>query len=153
ISPGSAGGDALVAAGIASGSPDGRKLGDLIHQLANIIAARTGLHFSITIQNQDTLPPEVQVALYRVIQESLNNIVRHALATHVEIFFDSSAGQVELTIRDEGRGFDPTRLTPGHLGLSIMRDRLQSIDATLEIASQPMTGTFIKVTWKAPPEM
>lgn len=129
------------------------KLGDLIRQLADIIATRTGLNFSITIQSQDMLPPKVQLVLYRVIQESLNNIVRHALANHVEIFFKSSSGQVELTIRDDGRGFDPTSVAPGHLGLTIMRDRLESIGATLETTSQPKAGTFIKVTWTAPPEV
>lgn len=129
------------------------KLGTLIRQLAHVIAPRTGLDFSVTIKNQNPLPPEVQVALYRVLQESLNNITRHALAKRVEIFFDSSPGQLELTIRDDGRGFDPARIAPGHLGLSIMRDRLQSIGAKLETISQPNAGTFIKITWAAPPEM
>lgn len=129
------------------------KLGTLIRQLADIIATRTGLDFSITIQNQDPIPPEVQIALYRVLQESLNNITRHALATHVEIFFNSSSGQIELTIRDNGRGFDVDRIAPGHLGLSIMRDRLQAIGAKLETTSQLTAGTSIKVTWTKPSEL
>ena len=126
-----------------------KKLGDLIQQLADIIAMRTGLNFSVTIQNQDPLPLEVQAILYRVVQESLNNIARHASASHVEIFFDNDLGHVELAIQDDGRGFDPIRIAPGHLGLSIMRDRLQSIGARLEITSQPKAGTLIKVLWTA----
>jgi signal transduction histidine kinase len=129
-----------------------KKLGDLIHQLAEIIATRTGLIFSVTIQNQDVLPPGVQAVLYRVVQEALNNIARHASATHVEIFFESASNHVELTIRDNGLGFDPTRIAPGHLGLSIMHDRLQSIGASLETASELNVGTLIKVLWAASPE-
>jgi signal transduction histidine kinase len=131
----------------------GEKLGDLIRHLADVIATRTGLEFSVTIQNQEPLPPEVQMVFYRVIQESVNNIVRHALANRVEIFFDSRLDQVELTIRDNGRGFDPASIAPGHLGLSIMRDRLHHIGATLETISQPKAGTSIKVTWVAPREV
>ncbi|MBZ0318828.1 MAG: GAF domain-containing sensor histidine kinase [Anaerolineae bacterium] len=125
------------------------KLGDLIHQLAHIFATRTGLIFSVTLHNQDPLPPHVQVVLYRVVQECINNITRHASASHVEINFNSHAGQVELTIQDNGRGFDPTNITPGHLGLSIMRDRVQSIGATLETTSAKMEGTHIRVVWTA----
>ncbi len=125
------------------------KLGDLIHQLANIFATRTGLIFSVTLHNQDPLPPHVQVVLYRVVQECINNITRHASASRVEINFNSHAGQVELTIQDNGRGFDPSNIAPGHLGLSIMQDRVQSIGATLETTSAKMEGTLIRVVWTA----
>ncbi len=125
------------------------KLGDLIHQLADITATRTGLVFSITLHNQDPLPSHVQVVFYRVVQECINNITRHASASRVEIHFNSHAGRVELTIRDNGRGFDPTAIAPGHLGLSIMRDRVQSIGATLETMSAPTEGTLIRVVWVA----
>ncbi len=125
------------------------KLGDLIHQLANIFATRTGLIFSVTLHNQDPLPPHVQVVLYRVVQECINNVTRHASASRVEINFNSHAGQVELTIQDNGRGFDPTNIAPGHLGLSIMQDRIQSIGAILETTSAKMEGTLIRVVWTA----
>jgi signal transduction histidine kinase len=125
------------------------KLGDLIRQLAAIISSRTGLMFSITVVAQDVLPPHIQMILYRVTQEALNNITRHALATHVEIYFSSDAGRVELSIQDNGRGFDIGRAVPGHLGLSIMHDRIQSIGGTLEITSQKGEGTLIKVVWIA----
>ncbi len=123
------------------------KLGDLIHQLAAVIANRTGLIFSVTVETQDPLPPDVQVILYRVVQEALNNVVLHASATHVEIHFSSHAGQVALTIQDNGRGFDPAHIELGHLGLSIMNDRIQSIGGAIETISQKGHGTLIKVSW------
>lgn len=125
----------------------GANLGVLIRQFADIVATRTGLIFSLTLQSQAPLPPHVQVVLYRVMQESLNNITRHASATHVEIIFNSEVEHVEMTICDNGRGFDPASVTPGHLGLSIMRDRLVAIGATLETISGQQGGTVIKVVW------
>jgi signal transduction histidine kinase len=126
------------------------KLGDLIRQVADVIAARTGLVFSITVDSQDALPPDTQVILYRVLQEALNNVILHASATRVEIYFNSRAGHVEMTVQDNGRGFDPTQITLGHLGLSIMSDRIQSIGGTIETTSQKGGGTLIKIVWDAP---
>src|SRR5579859_4900562 len=120
------------------------KLGELIRQLAAVIANRTGLIFSVKVETQDPLPPDVQVILYRVIQEALNNIVLHASATKVEIYFSSHLGHVELTIHDNGRGFDPSHIAPGHLGLTIMSDRIQSIGGVIETTSQKGNGTLIK---------
>ncbi len=123
------------------------KLGDLIRQLTAVIANRTGLTFSVKVEAQDPLPPDVQVIFYRVIQEALNNIVLHASATQVQIYFSSHVGHVELTIQDNGRGFDPAYIALGHLGLSIMNDRIQSIGGVIETISQKGNGTLIKVSW------
>src|SRR5579859_7427666 len=125
------------------------KLGELIRQLAAVIANRTGLIFSVKVETQDPLPPDVQVILYRVIQEALNNIVLHASATKVEIYFSSHLGHVELIIQDNGRGFDPARIALGHLGLSIMSDRVQTIGGSIETISHKGEGTVIKVSWES----
>lgn len=126
------------------------ELGVLIRNLADITANRTNLNINVQINHDDKLPPDVHFALYRVVQEALNNVALHALASHVEIDFTSQAGQVDLTIQDDGIGFDPSHTTPGHLGLSIMADRMLNIGATLEIVSEPGSGTLIKVSWTAP---
>jgi signal transduction histidine kinase len=123
------------------------RLGDLIRQLTAVVADRSGLVFSVNVEQQDPVPPDVQIILYRVIQEALNNIVLHASATRVEVHFSSHSGHVELTIEDNGRGFDPARISLGHLGLSIMSDRIQSIGGTIETISQRGNGTAIKVSW------
>jgi signal transduction histidine kinase len=126
------------------------KLGDLIRQAAEIIANRTELSISAQIEAQDPAPPDVHFALYRVVQEALNNVVMHASASHVEIFFNSQSGRIDLSIQDDGLGFDPADVDAGHLGLSIMSDRIQNIGGTLETISRKGGGTLIKIAWTAP---
>ena len=93
------------------------------------------------------MPAEVQVALYRLCQEGLNNIAKHAGASRVDIKLQYERGAVELRIRDDGRGFDPEQTSPGHYGLSMMRERAKAIGATLSITSQPGHGTEIVIRW------
>src|SRR6185369_1643825 len=126
------------------------KLGDLIRQVAAIIANRTGLDISVRIGEQEPVPPEVHFALYRVVQEGLNNVALHASASRVEIYFRSHSGRIDLTIQDNGLGFDPDDVGPSHLGLSIMKDRVQNIGGMIETISRKGEGTLIKVIWIAP---
>jgi signal transduction histidine kinase len=127
-----------------------KNLGDLIRQLAIMVGNRAGLDVKVHIESQTEVPNEVHFVLYRVAQEALNNIVRHALAHHAEIYFKSELGRVDLMIHDDGRGFDPNTIEAGHLGLSIMQDRIQDIGGTLEITSDKQQGTLLKVLWQAP---
>ena len=101
------------------------------------------------LHESDTGSPEVQIALYRIAQEALNNVIKHARASQVTLSLHNYPEQVELRIKDDGRGFDPSHVTPGHLGLGIMRERAQSLGITFEIASQPGQGTEIVVTYGA----
>lgn len=126
------------------------KLGLLIRQAAEIIAKRAGFKVLVKVEEQDEVPPEVHFVFYRVAQEALNNIARHAVAKQVMIYFDSHSGRVELTIQDDGLGFNPNDIGADHLGLSIMKDRISSIGGTLDIASNKGGGTVIKVGWVAP---
>jgi signal transduction histidine kinase len=112
-----------------------------------IIAKRAGLQLSIRVEGQEPVPPEVHFVLYRVVQEALNNIARHALASNVKLYFNSAAGKVDISIEDDGLGFDPLSTAPGHLGLSIMKDRVENIGGTVEIISQKGAGTRINVGW------
>lgn len=126
------------------------KLGDLIRQVAGIIGNRAGLKVSVQVKEQEVIPPQVHFVLYRVVQEALNNIAKHALASHIAISFNSASGQVDLTIQDDGLGFDPDRIGPGHLGLSIMKDRIENIGGTIETVTSEGKGTLIKVHWTDP---
>jgi signal transduction histidine kinase len=98
------------------------------------------------------LPANVQVALYRLCQEGLNNIAKHAGASQVDIQLQYESGAVELCIRDDGRGFDPEQTLPGHYGLSMMRERATDVGAALSINSQPGRGTEIVIRWVEIPE-
>jgi signal transduction histidine kinase len=88
---------------------------------------------------------EVETAMYRLVQEALNNAAKHGDATlaRVEVVEDSST--VRITVRDDGRGFDPVAQTDG-FGLIGMRERVELLDGTLDIKSSPGRGTTIEVT-------
>jgi signal transduction histidine kinase len=123
------------------------KMDDLLRQLGRAMTGRTGVPVSVSADVQCPLPAEVQVALYRIAQEALNNAAKHAEASLVEVRFRCEAGQATLTIGDDGRGFDTDDIPPGHLGLDIMRERVSAIGAALEIVSAPDEGTTVMVEW------
>ena len=123
------------------------KLGDLITQVSNIMTSRTGIAIQVQIIAQVVVPPAVHFTIYRVVQEALNNVALHALANHVDVTLNSTAQQLELTIQDNGRGFDPNHTSLGRLGLIIMKERVDNIGGVMEIISHEGQGTLIKVVW------
>jgi PAS domain S-box-containing protein len=123
------------------------ELGDLLHLLGNALAGRMNIPIKVTVAGEGKVPTDVKVALYRLCQEGLNNIAKHAGASQVDIQLKFETGAVELRIRDNGRGFDPKQTTPGHYGLSMMRERAAAAGATLSITSQPGHGAEIVIRW------
>ena len=93
------------------------------------------------------LPADVQVGLYRIAQEALNNVVKHAKATQAVVTLRQGE-TVRLTVADNGAGFDPGAVTADHLGLKIMRERAEAIGAKLSIYSEPGDGTQVSVVWE-----
>jgi PAS domain S-box-containing protein len=140
-------------------------LGDLLRQLANAFTGRTNVPVTLTIAGEHVLSAEIQVAVYRICQEALNNIAKHAGAGRVEIDlqYDVSApraptpqeivvSSVKMRIRDDGRGFDSGELTtPGHYGLGMMRERAETVGARLTVTSRPGRGTEITLLWPGTP--
>lgn len=88
------------------------------------------------------LDTEVETTLYRVVQEALTNVARHAQATQVGVLLELKNGTVSAIIEDNGRGFDPEQNT-GRLGVLGMKERLAIVGGTLEIESSPGEGTTI----------
>ncbi len=126
------------------------RLADLLRQLADAIAGREGLPVAVMVEEVCLMPPDVHVAFYRTAQEALNNVVKHARASQVEVSLRCVNGPgVELVVRDDGRGFDPERVTAEGLGLDIMRERAQAIGARLEIDSEAGSGTRVWLVWEA----
>jgi two-component system nitrate/nitrite sensor histidine kinase NarX len=123
------------------------ELGDLLRLLGNALEGRTNIPISVNAVGEGNLPADVKVALYRLCQEGLNNIAKHAGASRVDILLQYETHGVELSIRDDGRGFDPEQTPPGHYGLSMMRERATAVGATLSITSQPGQGTDIVIRW------
>jgi two-component system nitrate/nitrite sensor histidine kinase NarX len=122
-------------------------LGDLLRQLGSAFTGRTNIPAAVTVTEQGSLPAEVQVAFYRVCQEGLNNIAKHAAANQVAIHLQYHPGAVELRLCDDGCGFDPAHISPGRSGLGIMRERAQAVGAILSLTSQPGQGTEITIRW------
>jgi len=89
------------------------------------------------------LPSEVETTLYRVVQESLTNIVKHANAQHVSVSLARRATTAAAVIEDDGDGFDPRAVREEGVGLLGMRERLSFVDGRLEIESRPGVGTTI----------
>ncbi len=134
------------------------QLEELLRQLGEAASGREGIPVEIKVEGKGTLPSEVHIALYRIAQEGLNNIVKHARASHVTIHLqyikNRPDGQnqnppfgVQLEIKDDGRGFDLVQTPPHRLGLEIMKERAQAIGAKLSIKTHPGKGTAIFVTW------
>lgn len=96
------------------------------------------------VRGEQSMPFPVEYALFRVAQEALANVARHSGATGVEVSLAWAGDQVELTVTDNGRGFNPTMSTKG-LGLRSMRERVLAIDGHLHVTSQPDTGTQVTV--------
>jgi two-component system nitrate/nitrite sensor histidine kinase NarX len=134
------------------------RLEDLVRQLTEAIAGRMHIPVKASISGPIELPPDTRLALYRITQEALTNIGRHSGATQIEVVMkplylaEGTPQGIEITIQDNGCGFDPQQVPADHLGLAIMRERAASIGAVIEILSQPQQGTEVKVVWKKPKE-
>lgn len=126
------------------------QLSDLISQLAEALVGRSGVPVSTEITEVYDIPVNVKVAFYRIAQESLNNVMKHARATEVEVCLTRQKQQdgLILTIVDNGRGFDLNSIPANRLGISIIRERAQGIGAGLTIESKPEQGTKIELLWE-----
>jgi PAS domain S-box-containing protein len=125
-----------------------QRLDVLVHQLTEAMAGRTRMPIATQLTGDCTLPAEARIALYRIAQEALNNVVKHARASRATVDLYCRTGYARLYISDDGRGFDPAETRSDQLGLDIMRERAQTIGASLRIESQPGQGTRILVEWQ-----
>jgi signal transduction histidine kinase len=128
------------------------RLGDLIRQLCEAFIGRSRLPITLNIEGDYELPPEVQVAIYRIAQESLNNVFKYARATQVDVNLFLSPSTVHFEVCDNGIGFDMAASKPTSLGMRIMRERAEAIGAEHHVNSSPGSGTCVEVTWRANPK-
>ena len=125
-------------------SLDDLGLGLAVCTLAKSVAARANLRLTLDVPGHlEPLTPEVEQAVYRVAQEVLSNVARHADASQVSVALARHNGQITLTIRDDGRGFDPAEVEEGHYGLRGLRERAAMLGGTLVIDSHQQQGTTV----------
>ncbi len=109
------------------------------------IQGRVGLPVVVEDTLQERLPLAIEEALYRIAQEALHNVIKHAAAHQVRLEVGRTPEGVKLRIQDDGKGFDPSGVPDGHLGLAGMRARADKIGARFTCRSEPGQGTFIEV--------
>ena len=116
-----------------------------LERLTDNFAEQTGMtvEFVPNLPGDGRFPPEVETALYRLVQESLTNIVKHARATSVSIVLTAKAGSVAVIIEDDGIGFEPERESGDGIGLLGMRERVGLFGGRLVLESRPGAGTTI----------
>lgn len=104
---------------------------------------------TVAVGNGDTPPasisPSAEIQLLRILQEALSNVRRHACANKVHLKMDQEDGWLVAHLEDDGRGFDPHRVSEDHLGLSIMRERAASVGGRLNLQSAPGQGTCVRI--------
>jgi PAS domain S-box-containing protein len=124
---------------------------ELLRQLAEAIAGRARVPVHVHLEGDAELPADVKVAFYRIAQEALNNVAKHAQASQVHVTLQRQPDLFALTVADDGVGFHFQTIKPEHLGLGIMRERAEDISASLTVESQPGAGATITVRWSPPP--
>jgi len=109
-------------------------------------AERHGMQIDFKHNVQRTLPPEIGLCLFRVLQEALHNATKHSGVKRIEAQLREDSGEIHLIVSDLGRGFDvETALHGKGLGLTSMRERVRLVNGTMTIDSRPMSGTTIQV--------
>jgi signal transduction histidine kinase len=118
-------------------------LGPALQRLAETFAQRSGIDTVVETNLEARLPAEIETTLYRVVQEALTNVVKHAGAARVSIVVSSQEASVAVTIDDDGTGFEPADVRDDALGLLGMRERLALVGGTLSVESSPDAGTTL----------
>jgi two-component system NarL family sensor kinase len=125
---------------------EGRPLAEAMEKLIKEWASRRKIetHFEV-VGSVRPLPVRIEVGLYRILQEALTNIGRHAQAGHISVKLVTTPDQVQLNIQDNGRGFDTAQVPADRYGLIGMNERANLLSGSLEVCSAPGEGTRLEV--------
>jgi signal transduction histidine kinase len=122
-------------------------LDQLIIHLSEGLSARQDIPATVDTDIDGTLPPDVHLAFYRIAQEAMNNIAKHANASTLTVELVGSESRTTLCVKDDGYGFDPSDTPTDSMGLNIMRERAEEIGADLTVSSEQEVGTTVELTW------
>jgi len=128
-------------------TPEAGSLGALLQQLAD--GPDRLVRVELDVSGGPGPPPAVRDAAHRIARQAVANARRHAEPTTITVRLRHHEGAVEVTVTDDGTGFDPTTVPPGRHGLAIMRERAASVDGDLLVDSAPGAGTVLRFTWPA----
>jgi signal transduction histidine kinase len=117
-------------------------------------ARRSGVDCTVRVALDERLDGELETVVYRVTQEALANVARHAGAGHLWLELEAEGDQVDLEIRDDGVGFDPqataTLVRDGHLGLVAMQERVEMAGGRFQVDSRPGAGVTVRAIFRVP---
>ena len=118
-----------------------------VSDLAESVAARANLQLELDVQDHlENISPAAEQCVYRVAQEVLTNVARHADARSLRVVLGRENGALTLKVADDGRGFDPAAVNGTHYGLKgNLRERAEMAGGTLEVDSSPLKGTTVKL--------
>ncbi|MBO9325446.1 MAG: sensor histidine kinase [Roseiflexus sp.] len=134
-----------VIAGSLPAPLDGRCLADAIRAEATALS-RDGWQVTLHIADIGSVPADIELALFRMTQEALQNVRRHAGHCRVWLNLERNGAYVHLAIADDGCGFDPQKTPAARFGLAGMRERVALLGGTINIQSRPGAGTTIVIT-------
>jgi len=118
-----------------------------LRRLGQSVREAGGLDVQVeTMLGGERLAPDVETAVYRIVQEALTNVIKHANAARASIVVTRKPDGVLVMIEDDGRGFDPAASRDGGLGLLGMRERVELLDGTLQVEAEPGQGTTLIIT-------
>jgi signal transduction histidine kinase len=124
-----------------------------LQQHAQLLSRREGMAIGLSVVGDERLARGIEQALYRIVQEALNNVFKHANAHTVQVTLEFAGDRVSVRVADDGQGFDPNATPTGdgrHLGVLSMRERAAEIGGTMEIRSSVGSGTEVLVTVPRP---
>lgn len=125
-------------------------LGAGLHELAATAGVAVDVRIEPDLAHPGLLPPDAEMEVYRIVQEALGNAVRYALAAHIWIAMGTNNKMLQVTVRDDGIGFDPDRIRDRGLGLPGMTERAVLLGGDLQIRSATGLGTTIELTLPLP---
>ena len=124
---------------------DGQDFSEVLKEYAMDWSQRSGVELNFNIEGNQELPLEARETLFRIAQEALANIARHSAANRTDFSLVYEAGVAQLTIQDDGIGFEP-QAQHGGIGLYSMRERAEALDGSFIVKSAPGQGTRIQVS-------
>jgi signal transduction histidine kinase len=123
-----------------------RGLVSALSDYVEVVRQQSGISCTLAAKLPERLPEDTEIVLYRVVQEALTNVARHARASRARVELTETAEAVVLEVHDDGIGFDPAAEQPGgldHFGLAGMRERVELAGGTWTVWSRPGSGTVL----------
>ncbi len=143
-----------MAMGLRPSMLDDLGLGSALQWQARQFAKQSGIPVNVRIENMPTRLPEAhRICVYRIVQEALTNCARHAGARSINIAIDGQGDAIRVSVRDDGVGFDPSKVRGRGLGLVGMQERVMDLGGALTISSAPQKGTTLSARLPLPREV